>query len=91
LRRAANNEKSFTLNFFEREVKRVNYVQQREVVRKEQAAADAAKASEISLDKGEEDKTGDDEKLEKAFRAMEEKFKEEMGIVDAEPATGEES
>ena len=36
LRRAANNEKGFTLNFFEREVKRVEYSQKRVEQRKEE-------------------------------------------------------
>jgi len=89
LRRAANNEKSFTLNFFEREVKRVEYVQRRATVRSGDAdptaegGAEGGGAAEpvATGDKAAED----DEKLEIAFKAMELAFKEEMGIVDPEP------
>ena len=90
LRRAANNEKGFTLNFFEREVKRVEYVQRRATARAKDAdptaegGAEGGGAAEpvATGDKAAED----DEKLEIAFKAMELAFKEEMGIVDPEPA-----
>lgn len=36
LRRAGNNEKTFTLTFFDREVKRVAYGQRRTIERKEE-------------------------------------------------------
>ncbi len=51
LRRAANNEKTFTLTFFEREVKRVEYGQRRMEQRKEELQQNA--------DKGGEDKEGE--------------------------------
>ena len=94
LRRMANAEKNFTSNFFEREEKRVEYVQQRE----EQRSADSAKkeaaarAGEGAADaKGEQaDTSADDERLEAAFREVETQFKEDMGISDpSKPADGD--
>merc|ERR1711988_1310550 len=83
LRRAANNEKSFTLNFFEREVKRVEYVQRRAEVRAKDAAHkdDGGAAEDGAIPTGDK-AADDDEKLEVGFKAMELAFKEEMGIVD---------
>merc|ERR1711988_1569459 len=43
LRRAANNEKTFTITFFEREVKRVEYGQRRVEQRKEELQQKAEK------------------------------------------------
>ena len=83
LRRAANNEKTFTHTFFEREVKRVEYGQRRSEQRKEEHAAKADKA-DPEADKGEgaADKAAKEEMLELTFRAMEETFKDEMGLVE---------
>ena len=44
LRRAANNEKTFTITFFEREVKRVEYGQRRIEQRKEQVVSSSLSA-----------------------------------------------
>ena len=95
LRRAASNEKAFTQNFFEREMKRVDYQAQRGVVRTEEAvekevAKAAAEVEEAAQATGDaEGLTGEDEKLEDEFKAMELAFKEEMGIVDEVEAPAE--
>ena len=97
LRRAANNEKAFTQNFFEREVKRVAYQARRGEVRAEEAvekdsAKAQAEAEEAAQATGDGEKgADDDERLEDAFLAMEIAFKAEMGIVDevAAPAEAE--
>ena len=95
LRRAASNEKAFTQNFFERELKRVDYQARRSVVRAQEAVEkEAAKAEaevyEAAQATGDaEGVSAEDEKLEDAFKAMELAFKEEMGIVDEGEAPAE--
>ena len=95
LRRAASNEKAFTQNFFERELKRVDYQARRSVVRAQEAvekeAANAeAEVHEVAQATGDaEGVSAEDEKLEDAFKAMELAFKEEMGIVDEGEAPAE--
>jgi len=97
LRRAVNNEKGFTLNFFEREQKRVAYVEQRAVERKEAAeaakqAAEKASSGEAPQETGATEAADSDEKYEKAFRDMEEKFKQQMAIsTEEEPAPAADS
>lgn len=85
LRRVANTEKSFTLNFFEREVKRVAYEQQREERRREEAETKEAAAR--GGDGGAPEAPAaewwtDDDKLEESFLKIEEQFKVDMGIAD---------
>jgi len=95
LRRAASNEKAFTQNFFEREMKRVDYQAQRGVVRSEEAVEKEAAKAQAEVDEAAqatgdaEGLTGEDEKLEDEFKAMELAFKEEMGIVDEVEAPAE--
>merc|ERR1740117_2689341 len=50
LRRAASNEKAFTQNFFEREMKRVDYQAQRGVVRSEEAVEKEAAKAQAEVD-----------------------------------------
>ena len=95
LRRAASNEKAFTQNFFERELKRVDYQARRSVVRAQEAVEKEAANAEAEVHEAAQ-ATGDaegvsaeDEKLEDAFKAMELAFKEEMGIVDEGEAPAE--
>ena len=95
LRRAASNEKAFTQNFFERELKRVDYQARRSVVRAQEAVEKEAANAEAEVHEAAQ-ATGDaegvsaeDEKLEAAFKAMELAFKEEMGIVDEGEAPAE--
>lgn len=88
LRRAANNEKSFALNFFVREEKRVEYMQRRfemraeEGVAKKEAEKEAAAAAPPVGKEAEEGAPAaePEDKLELAFRAMERQFMEEMGL-----------
>jgi len=85
LRRASANEKTFTNTFFEREVKRVEYVQKRVETRKEETAAkkEAAPPEEAPSADADADKAAkEDEMLEMTFRAMELQFKEEMGLIE---------
>jgi len=83
LRRAANNEKTFTLTFFEREVKRVEYGQRRMEQRKEELQQKADKGGEDKEGESGADKEAKEEELlELTFRAMEETFKEEMGLAE---------
>ena len=96
LRRAANNELKFATNFFSREEKRVKYVQRRLEVISELRQAAKGEAQPVPVPTGDDaGKEGEGEdKLELAFRALEETFVEEMGFnVPAEedaPAEPEE-
>ena len=96
LRRAANNERAFTQNFFEREVKRVAYQARRGGVRTEEAAEKESSKAQADVDEAQatgaegENEADDDERLELAFQAMELAFKAEMGIVDEVAAPAEE-
>jgi len=84
LRRSGNNEKMFTLTFFEREVKRVEYGQRRAEQRKDEQQLLAEKG-EPELEKSDStiDKVAkEEEMLELAFKAKEETFMEEMGLVE---------
>ena len=87
LRRAANNEKAFAGNFFAREEKRVEYVQQRSEALAEGGGGGAeAGGAPVEVKEGE---PTEDEKLEAVFREVEAKFLEDMEIVleqEAAPA-----
>jgi len=85
LRRAANNEKTFTQTFFDREVKRVEYGQRRVEERKaELQSKSEGKGGDDSKDElsPAEKAAKEEELLELTFRAMEEAFKEEMGLTE---------
>ena len=87
LRRAANNEKMFTYTFFDREVKRVEYVGQRLEVRKEELAAAKEKAQMeevVNPDEVVDQASKEEEELEMGFRAMEIQFMEDMGLLATE-------
>jgi len=91
LRRAANNEKTFTLTFFEREVKRVEYGQRRVEERKEemQNKADKGGGGDDAGEGGDDKAAKEEELLELTFRAMEETFKEEMGLTQPKEEEGD--
>jgi hypothetical protein len=98
LRRALPKEKSTMETFLSREMERIGDVQTRaeeieQAVREAEAAAEAA-AEEAAIEeekkKAKKGKKGDppplteDEKLEEEYRALEEKFMVEMGLVETE-------
>ena len=89
MRRAVPNEKQFAINFFLREHKRVAYVHQRAEIRK--AEKDAG--DDAPVVPKEEPKEGEspEDKLEAAFMAVEEAFKERMDLnpPPAAPAAAE--
>ncbi len=90
LRRAVNNEKQFASNFFAREEKRVAYVQRRKEIRAAEKDAPKDEGQPPPKDDAKEGESPED-KLEAAFRAYEETFKEEMGLNPPEepPAAAE--
>ena len=90
LRRAAANEKAFAVNFFEREEKRVEFVERRAAELAEAPGREApAEATGAPAEPKEGEATAE-EKLEAIFRATEEKFLEEMGLNVEEAAPAEE-
>jgi len=79
LRRPVPNEKAFAANFFGREEQRVLYVEKR---KKQRAEEKDAPKDDKPPEVKEEPKEGEEvvDKLELAFLAYEELFKEEMGL-----------
>lgn len=88
LRRAASNEKSFAVNFFSREEKRVEYVRRRLDAIKEGGGAEGEAAVPPPAEVKEGEPT-EEEKAEAAFKEMELKFLEEMELNIEEPAPAE--
>eukprot|EP00742_Colponemidia_sp_Colp-10_P002537 GILJ01002711.1.p1 GENE.GILJ01002711.1~~GILJ01002711.1.p1 ORF type:complete len:864 (-),score=136.71 GILJ01002711.1:252-2471(-) len=85
LRRKLNNEENTMRLFFDREVKRVAYVKQRLVVREEERKKRSTDRNgdddKADADIG-KDTNSEDERAEQEYRQMEQKFREELGLIE---------
>lgn len=86
--RSHNNEETIMENFFQREVRRVEYSQMRDEVRlKEKEAHEAENTNVVAETSQEDEKRAQrilEEKAEAEYRAMEAAFMEELGVPSAE-------